>query len=95
MDGLYWIKDFQSCRDFIDDDGKKVTVQESMTAFARYFSPLLDPAEAESRADGTGDAASIHITHVSVDDLRRAIRLLKPSSPAGARCSSCIPSDGL
>lgn len=86
----YRRKDYQSCCDFIDDDGGMVTGQEAVTAFARYFSsvfhsntPLLDPTEAESRAGGMGDAAAVRITRISVDDLSRAIRRLKPSSPAG------------
>lgn len=54
------------------------TGHDSVTAVARYFTPvvysdfsLLDPSKAESRTGSAGDSASMYVTSISVDDLRK------------------------
>lgn len=71
--------------------GEIVSGQEAVDAFAEFFGsvfhdrvPNLDPEEAARPGGNNDDGVNlIEITHVSVAELRAAVKRLKPSTSAG------------
>lgn len=80
----------RQCVDTFSHHGVDMQGQEAANSFAKYFSsvfrtdvPRLDHVDAARVAHSLSDSLSISISSVDEDDLKRAVKRLKPRSSEG------------